>query len=214
MHLPPTIPVFALPNVVLFPGVPLPLHIFEPRYRDMVADALQGDEVIGMALLRGEWQSEYEGRPAIFEVGCAGKIVSAEKLSDGRFNILLQGIREYAVTRHIFERSYRQAEVLWRPAGASRLSGELRTAVTQSISDFLRMAPESPAHRLMRDESLNDESLVNLFSYALNITPLEKQDLLEAATLDARAARLIEILEFRLEESRLTIGASPGGRYH
>ncbi|MBI3784567.1 MAG: LON peptidase substrate-binding domain-containing protein [Deltaproteobacteria bacterium] len=214
MRLPSKIPVFALPNVVLFPGVPLPLHIFEPRYRDMVADALAGDNVVGMTLLRGNWQSDYEGRPSIFEIGCAGKIVSADKLPDGRFNILLQGICEFAVTRHVFEHSYREALVEWRTLPTNKLTAALRPALVQSLSEFLDTVPESPAHRLLRDPSLSDESLVNLFSYALDITPLEKQGLLEAASLDGRAARLIESLEFRLEESRLTVGGSGGEKYH
>jgi len=192
----------------------LPLHIFEPRYRDMVRDALQGDEMLGMALLRGNWQEDYQGFPEIFEVGCAGKIVSAEKLPDGRFNILVHGVREYVVTRHITERSYREAEVVWRSLDTIRLAGGLRMALVQSLTEFLRNLPESPAHRLLRDPSLSDESLVNLFSYALDITPLEKQGLLEAQRLDARAARLIEVLEFRLEESRLTVGRASNEKYH
>ena len=64
--LPPTIPIFPLPNAVLFPNVFLPLHIFEPRYREMVADALQGDRIIGMVLLRPGWEADYDGRPAIY----------------------------------------------------------------------------------------------------------------------------------------------------
>jgi Lon protease-like protein len=69
--LPPAIPIFPLPNVVLFPNVFLPLHIFEPRYKEMVADALAGDRIIGMALLRPGWEGDYEGRPPIYPVGCA-----------------------------------------------------------------------------------------------------------------------------------------------
>ena len=73
--LPSSIPLFPLPNVVLFPNVFLPLHIFEPRYRKMIADALEGDRIIGMVLLRPGYEAEYEGRPPIYQVGCAGVIV-------------------------------------------------------------------------------------------------------------------------------------------
>ena len=90
--LPPTIPIFPLPNAVLFPNVFLPLHIFEPRYREMVADALQGDRIIGMVLLRPGWEPDYDGRPAIYPIGCAGVITNAERLPDGRFNIVLRGM--------------------------------------------------------------------------------------------------------------------------
>src|SRR4029453_2152934 len=82
--LPPTIPIFPLPNVVLFPSVFLPLHIFEPRYREMVGEALAGDRIIGMALLRPGWEGDYEGRPPIYPVGCAGFITFSEQHSDGR----------------------------------------------------------------------------------------------------------------------------------
>ena len=95
--LPPTIPLFPLPNVVLFPNVFLPLHIFEQRYRAMVSDALAGDRIIGMVLLRPGWEQDYEGRPPIYPVGCAGLITHAERLSDGRFNIVLQGLEKFRV---------------------------------------------------------------------------------------------------------------------
>jgi Lon protease-like protein len=88
--LPSIIPLFPLPNVVLFPNVVLPLHIFEARYREMTADALKGDRIIGMVLLRPGWEGSYEGRPPIYDVGCAGVITHAEKLEDGRYNLVLR----------------------------------------------------------------------------------------------------------------------------
>ncbi len=92
MPLPPVIPVFPLPNVVLFPNVFLPLHIFEPRSREMVTDALAGDRIIGMVLLRPGYRADYEGRPAVYPIGTAGVITHSEALADGRFNIVLRGI--------------------------------------------------------------------------------------------------------------------------
>ena len=94
MILPPTIPIFPLPNVVLFPNVFLPLHIFESRYRAMVKDALAGDRIIGMVLLQPGFEANYEGRPPVYPVGCAGVITHSEPLPDGRFNIVLRGTRE------------------------------------------------------------------------------------------------------------------------
>src|SRR6187549_2359832 len=109
--LPPTIPIFPLPNVVLFPSVFLPLHIFEPRYRQMVDDALNGDRIIGMTLLRAGWESDYEGRPAVYPLGCAGVITHAERLPDGRFNIVLRGMEKFRITREEDDRLYRVAHV-------------------------------------------------------------------------------------------------------
>jgi Lon protease-like protein len=80
--LPPLLPLFPLPNVVLFPDVFLPLHIFEPRYKQMITRALEGDRIIGMALLKPGHETEYEGRPPIFELGCAGLITHVERQND------------------------------------------------------------------------------------------------------------------------------------
>ena len=79
------LPVFPLP-VVLFPGVPLPLHIFEPRYRAMIADALKGDRIIGMVQLRPGYEADYEGRPPVFAIGCAGVIIG-KAIYEGRISL-------------------------------------------------------------------------------------------------------------------------------
>ena len=85
------IPLFPLPNVILFPGAVLPLHIFEERYKTMTADALAGDRLIAMALLRPGWEKDYYGKPAIEPVVCVGRIARWERLEDGRYNFLLHG---------------------------------------------------------------------------------------------------------------------------
>src|SRR5438128_8435492 len=109
--LPPTIPIFPLPNVVLFPNVFLPLHIFETRYRQMVDAALGGDRIVGMVLLRPGWEGDYEGRPPVYPIGCAGVITHAERLADGRFNIVLRGMEKFRITGEESGRSYRVARV-------------------------------------------------------------------------------------------------------
>src|SRR5262249_58348054 len=80
---------FPLPNLVLFPHVMQPLHIFEPRYRQMTADTLASDRLIALALLRPGWEADYEGKPDLYPVACLGKVVADQKLEDGRYNILL-----------------------------------------------------------------------------------------------------------------------------
>src|SRR4029450_2778405 len=85
------VPLFPLPNVVLFPRAVLPLHIFEERYKVMTADAINADRVIAMALLRPGWKKSYSPRPATEPVVCVGRILSHEKLADGKYNFLLQG---------------------------------------------------------------------------------------------------------------------------
>src|SRR5438094_9346098 len=91
------LPLCPLPNVVLFPNVFLPLHIFEPRYREMVADAVASDRLIGMVLLRPGWNDDYEGRPPVYPVGCSGVLTHVERLSDGRYDIVLRGLERFRV---------------------------------------------------------------------------------------------------------------------
>src|SRR3954465_12651185 len=101
------VPLFPLPNVVLFPGAILPLHIFEERYKAMTADALRGPKRIAMALMRPGWEKNYHGRPAIEPVVCVGEIISHEKLEDGRYNFLLRGYRRARVVREYGDEPYR-----------------------------------------------------------------------------------------------------------
>lgn len=93
------VPLFPLPNVVLYPRSVLPLHIFEERYKTMTRDALAGSRQIAMALLRPGWEKCYYGRPAIEPVVCVGRILSHEELPDGRFNFLLQGMTRARVVQ-------------------------------------------------------------------------------------------------------------------
>src|SRR5262252_9803724 len=105
------LPIFPLPNVVLFPNVFLPLHIFEPRYREMVADAAASDRMIGMVLLRPGWERDYEGRPPIYPIGCSGVMSHVETLSDGRYNLVLRGLERFRILEEDHNRSYRRAAI-------------------------------------------------------------------------------------------------------
>src|SRR5882724_1016968 len=92
---------FPLPNLVCFPQVVQPLHIFEPRYRAMTADALDGDKRIALVLPKPGWEADYEGRPAVHRVACLGKIVADQKLADGRYNLLLRGTTRIRIVEEI-----------------------------------------------------------------------------------------------------------------
>src|SRR5207247_4249108 len=105
------LPIFPLPNVVLFPNGLLPLHVFEPRYREMVADALASDRMIGMALLKPGWEHEYEGHPPVYPIGSNGVITHVERLDDGRYNIVLREVERFRILEENYERSYRRASI-------------------------------------------------------------------------------------------------------
>jgi Lon protease-like protein len=204
--LPLRIPLFPLPNVVLFPQVLLPLHIFEPRYRLMVREVAEGDELIGMVLLRGE---EGSGRPGedVYPVGCSGRLIRKAELADGRSNILLQGIREFSLREQYFDRPYRSATVEWRaaPERDFRLDGATKVSLLEGIRSFAGKEGEGDL-RILADPMLSDEMLVNLFAFALDFPVAEKQGLLETEGLAKRAARLVETLEFH----NLARGCVPG----
>ena len=85
------VPLFPLPGVTFFPETILPLHIFEPRYRQMVADCLAGDRWLAVGMLRPGWEKDYQGRPPVHAIAGAGEIIQAESLADGRYNLLLDG---------------------------------------------------------------------------------------------------------------------------
>jgi Lon protease-like protein len=104
------IALFPLPQCVLLPHATIPLHIFEPRYRKMMQDVLLGRRVLAMAVFAGEeWKSDYQGTPALREHVCIGRLVRHEKLADGRFNILLQGVCRARIEQEVPHQPYRRA---------------------------------------------------------------------------------------------------------
>jgi hypothetical protein len=198
--LPPTLPLFPLPNVVLFPNVFLPLHIFEPRYREMVAEALAGDRIIGMALLRPGWEPEYESRPAIYPIGCAGLITFAERHNDGRYNIVLRGLEKFRVVDEEVSpgRNYRVARV---DSIIDPMSDEDRDALRTArrrLEALLVPQPEGRGAEPKVPPSMPDEDLVNALAQYLELEPVEKQALLERDTLLSRCHSLIELLEMKV----------------
>jgi Lon protease-like protein len=202
--LPPTIPIFPLPNVVLFPNVFLPLHIFEPRYRAMVSEALEQDRIIGMVLLRPGWESEYDGRPAIYEVGCAGLITHAERLSDGRFNIVLQGLEKFRVVDEDEDdrRQYRLARVENLSESMTERDKEEMRAERKRLESLLVPQPSGRSAEPKVPASMSDEDLVNALAQYLELEPVEKQALLERDGLLARCRSLIELLEMKVIVAR------------
>src|SRR5260370_17687335 len=110
-ELPEIIPIFPLPNFVLFPGVTVPLNIFEPRYREMIADVSASHGIIGMTTLKGDWERDYYAYPDIFEIGCAGRISLLTPLPDGRYNLRLDGLSEFPAVPQIPHPSYRQPHI-------------------------------------------------------------------------------------------------------
>jgi Lon protease-like protein len=196
------LPIFPLPNVVLFPNVFLPLHIFEPRYREMVADALASDRLIGMVLLRPGWERDYGGRPPVYRIGCSGVITHVERLLDGRYNIVLRGIDRFRIVTEDGERSYRRAAV--ESLRDRDLGADDRAAVRRQrsrLEALVALAVENTAEPKI-PSAMSDEDLVNALAQYLDLEPLEKQALLERHSLRTRAESLVELLEMKIMMAR------------
>jgi Lon protease-like protein len=203
--LPTEIPLFPLPNVVLFPAALLPLHIFEPRYRAMVTDALENDRLIGMVMLRPGWEPKYEGAPPVYPIGCAGFITHADRLSDGRYNILLRGQEKFRIENERFagdgDQRYRIARIesiAEAPRPASGAPSDARQRLERLIAKRLQRNPDDTIPKDIPDADL-------IHSIAQHLEPLEKQALLECNGLLERCRALVELLEMK------TI-VTPGGK--
>jgi len=190
------IPVFPLPDVVLFPGVFLPLHIFELRYREMVKDSLAGDRLIGVSLLRPGWDHDAEGRPAIYPIGCVGLISHVEELPDGRYNMVLRGVEKFRVVREEEQiRAYRRAAVDYfeeRMTDADRESVRRQRHQLERLLTAVADAPEQAF-----PSNLSDEEVINALAQYLDLEPIERQALLEQDGVARRCGALIELLEMK-----------------
>ena len=202
------LPLFPLPNVVLFPNVFLPLHIFEPRYREMVADAIASDRMIGMVLLRPGWQLDYEGRPAVYPIGCSGVVTHVERLADGRYNLVLRGVERFRIVEEDHEKSYRRAVV--EPLPESTLTGDDRGALRtcRSKLESLLTSHDRASAEARMPPAMSDEDLVNALAQYLDFEPLEKQALLEHGSLRTRAQTLVELLEMKMLALKVAGGGS------
>jgi Lon protease-like protein len=169
----------------------------------MVKDAIATHGLIGMALLKGEWQEHYYGNPDIFSVGCLGKIINMTPFPDGRSNIILEGLREYEIKEHILGLTpYRQAKVLLRDeliAEKQVLPASRKAEVVRLIKQTVR-DQESALPNLLGGDSIDEETWLNFCSFSLDISTLEKQSLLEAKTLEERVFYLLDLLHFRAGE--------------
>jgi len=207
--------IFPLPNVVLFPGTYLPLHIFEPRYRAMTEAALAGDSVIGMILLR-PGADAMEVRAPVFSVGCAGRIVEHRRLPDGRFELLLYGARRFRVVRELVSSApFREvdAELLPDPTfselapATQRALDSARGVLEERMLELVRLtSPESSEPLRERMRALDPVLLVNAIAFGLDGPMLEKQSLLESADAVAASDLLLRVLSFRIAEARLPEG--------
>ena len=192
-----TAPLFPLPNVVLFPHVALPLHIFEPRYRQMVADALEGDRLIAIALLKPGWEPDYDGRPPIHEMVCLGRITSHEELESGRYNIVVTGIHRAVVVEEVAgEMPYRVGKLeLYRDYYSGEPLVNRKARQRELLLSFRKLFPNTRSDSLLSQVLEADLPLgvmSDLLAAVLKIDPLQKLSLLEELDADLRSDLLLD----------------------
>ena len=197
------IPLFPLPTTVFYPNTSLPLHIFEPRYRSMVSDALNGKGEIGMILLRPGWENNYQGTPEIMEIGCLGTIRRHSELPEGKYNILLSGLYRFRILNEIKGKVYRQAEVeVLKEINNKDLtstSSPAKEKLIRAMRLYLKKLPDGTKI----EQALDMENCSKLGEFVDKLThhfdlPTSKmQEFLEQQDVQKRADSLYSLIEFK-----------------
>jgi uncharacterized protein len=188
--------VFPLGGALLFPRMQLPLHIFEPRYRAMVTDSLARDRRIGMVQPRQEPKVARGEPPALFDIGCVGRIAEVEALPDGRFDIVLEGLAKFRILREL------EVSTLFRQVEAELL--EVGESETLALAERASLEMESRRFADLQGYAvdweavsrLDDEALVNGIAQIAPFDPASKQALLEAERLADRAELIVQLMQF------------------
>jgi Lon protease-like protein len=185
------IPIFPLPGALLYPGLQLPLHVFEPRYRAMVSETLVRDRQIGMI----QPQRAEEGAP-LFTVGCLGKIGDVEAMEDGRYNIILEGVSRFRVLRELEVKTpFRQVEAELLTERDDQVLAAIERA---SFEREARRFADAQGYSVDWEEvsRLDDVTLINGVSQIAPFDAAAKQALLEADGVSQRCELLVQLMQF------------------
>ncbi|MFK7766680.1 MAG: LON peptidase substrate-binding domain-containing protein [Mariniblastus sp.] len=193
---------FPLPNTVLFPGVVQALHLFEPRYRAMMDDALAADELITMAYLKPD--VGFGEEPEISKIVCVGKILSHTLLDDGRYNVFLVGTKRAAIVKELpIETPYRMAEVFILDDVVAKDSNiaQLRADIVDAFRKLatLRSDWNQEAMDQFVDEDLSFGQLVDMICYASGASPADQQLVLETTELSQRGEIVLQLLNIEIQ---------------
>jgi len=188
---------FPLPDLVMFPHVMQPLHIYEPRYRDLLNAALDSDGLMAMCMLAPGWESNYEGRPAILPHACLGKVVTHQRQEDGHYNVLLLGLRRILIDSELpADRSYREAKVTLLEDFCHTENDDARHALQAELTEKFQegLPQDQPSHPNV-EELLSSEIplsvLTDLVSFAVPLDLKTKSELLGESDIDRRAEMLL-----------------------
>ncbi|HLP30566.1 MAG TPA: LON peptidase substrate-binding domain-containing protein, partial [Geothrix sp.] len=196
--LPAILPLFPLPQVVLFPETFLPVRIFEPRYQEMTVDVLNAHHHLILTLMRENPEPGSMGESApIFDIGCLAEVVRAEPLTGGRWNLLLQGKDTVRILEEVSGKLYRQARTEVLPFDASMLwPGPHRRRLMESLEAYAASEGIEAQLKELLDLPLEDVGRLNTLAMALDFEPTERQFLLESPDLPTLADRMLQLLDF------------------
>jgi len=193
------VPVFPLPGVVFFPRTVLPLHVFEARYVAMVRDAMNGEGLIAISLLKPGWEANYEGSPAFHDIGTVGRIEDLEVLEDGRYNLRLIGMQRVRFEACIRERPYRLVRVT--PLSETLVdddSDRINAAKLDLLAShgcLVRELALSGEQGIVLDDRIPFETAVNGACANLPVDPVIRQSLLEENDLLERQQQALTLLD-------------------
>lgn len=197
---------FPLPNLVMLPHTLQPLHVFEPRYRDLVAAALATDRLIAMAVLAPGWEADYEGRPRVLPYACLGKVLVSRSLPDGTHDLLVAGLRRVRLMSELpATKSYREArafvceDVYARDEGDRRrlLQGRLRELLARHLSRWPHMGEHLAP---LVNSTVSFGALTDILGCVLELGRIEKEALLSQPDVCRRAERLLGYLATAAED--------------
>ena len=199
------LPLFPLSSVVFFPNTLLPLHIFEPRYKEMVNTALNNEKIIGMVLLKPGWEGDYYRNPEVYDVIGMGRIVSSEELDDGKINIVLYGLKRAKIIEIIEELPYRQAHISIMENQYDTNNESFRSIIEEHINKWnLYLDEKQKAHRINVNTKLPLENLTDALASLIFPNVFDKQKLLEETNVQKRAEIIINDLQSRLDMISIT----------
>jgi Lon protease-like protein len=192
------VPVFPLPNLVLFPNAVVPLHIFELRYRTMVRDALSGERVIAMGLLKPGWEGDYDGSPEYYPLGCLARFEEVEWLPNDCYSLVVKGLARVMLGRVVREYPYRAAKVELLPQEPCSEDDPLVLSEKYALLElYRRLQPASiagePGGASKLGADLSYEALVSALCMVVESEPIEKLQLLGLDSIIERGRRIREI---------------------
>ncbi len=194
---------FPLPNVVLFPKTPVPLYIFEERYRTMIREVLAGNKELVIGLLQSGPESGYSSVAAVHDIACLGRIETCEELEDGKYNIVVVGVHRVRIVREIQHSPYRLVEIEMLDDGVESENAleilNRQNQLSGMFAKFTELATGLKHQAVELMPQLDFESLVNMVAMTLNLDTEQKQALLEIPNLLQRCDLLIPILQQQLE---------------